>query len=329
MSSANLFERGSGFDRAALARRLRELAALGVYLGTSSWKYEGWLGQIYTRERYLTRGQFSQAKFAATCLAEYAETFPIVCGDFSFYQFPSESYWKKLFDSAPRDLLYAFKVPEDVTVKTFPRHARYGGRAGQQNPSFLDAALFEDAFLRLLEKWRRQVAVLIFEFGTFSGASYENGAGFLKDLDRFLGALPAGWRYAVEIRNPEYLGEDYFSCLRSHGVAHVFNAWTRMPELGRQIRMPGAFTADFTVCRALLRYGRNYEQAVKAFEPYDRIQDPNPAARQAMRELVARAAARQEPAFIFVNNRLEGNAPATIQAVVEESAAEDSQGAHS
>jgi uncharacterized protein YecE (DUF72 family) len=185
----------------------------------------------------------------------------------------------------------------------------------------LDAALFEDAFLSLLEPRRRQVAVLIFEFGTFSRASYENGAAFLKDLDRFLGALPAAWRYAVEIRNPEYLGEDYFACLREHGVAHVFNAWTRMPELHRQIRMPGAFTANFTVCRALLRYGRSYEEAVKRLEPYDRIQDPNPAARQAMREMIARAKTRGEPAFIFVNNRLEGNAPATIQAVVEESAA--------
>lgn len=322
MSSGALFDSGAGFDRARLARRLKELAARGIYLGTSSWKYEGWLGQIYTRERYLTRGQFSQARFAATCLAEYAETFPIVCGDFSFYQFPSEAYWKKLFESAPPELLYAFKVPEDVTVKVFPKHARYGARAGQANPSFLDAALFEDAFLRLLDRWRRQVAVLIFEFGTFSKSSYETGAAFFQDLDRFLGALPAGWRYAVEIRNPEYLGEHYFACLRRHGAAHVFNAWTRMPELHRQIQMPGAFTAGFTVCRARLRYGRSYEQAVKSFEPYDRIQDPNPAARQAMRQLIARATARQEPAFIFVNNRLEGNAPATIQAVVEESVAD-------
>ncbi len=322
MSSGSLFDSGAGFDRARLAQRLKELAARGIYLGTSSWKYEGWLGQIYTRERYLTRGQFSQARFAATCLAEYAETFPIVCGDFSFYQFPSEAYWKKLFDSGPPGLLYAFKVPEDVTVKVFPKHARYGARAGQANPSFLDAALFEDAFLGLLDRWRRQVAVLIFEFGTFSKSSYETGAAFFQDLDRFLGALPPGWRYAVEIRNPEYLGEDYFDCLRNHGAAHVFNAWTRMPELHRQIQMPGAFTAQFTVCRALLRYGRSYEQAVKSFEPYDRIQDPNPAARQAMRQLIARAMTRQEPAFIFVNNRLEGNAPATIQAVVEESAAD-------
>ncbi|MGC4050035.1 MAG: hypothetical protein QM757_11680 [Paludibaculum sp.] len=75
--------------RDRLAARLRTLAAEGVYFGTSSWKYPGWLGQIYTPERYFTRGRFSQKKFESECLTEYAEIFPAVCGDFSFYQFPS------------------------------------------------------------------------------------------------------------------------------------------------------------------------------------------------------------------------------------------------
>ena len=67
----------------------------------------------------------------------------------------------------------------------------------------------------------------------------------------------------------------------------------------------------------MLRYGRNYESAVKIFEPYEKIQDPNPAAREALRALIARAQERQQPAFVFVNNRLEGNAPETIRALVE------------
>jgi hypothetical protein len=41
---------------------------------------------------YLKRGKFSRKKFDETCLADYAETFPTVCGDFAFYQFPSEVY---------------------------------------------------------------------------------------------------------------------------------------------------------------------------------------------------------------------------------------------
>ena len=82
----------------------------------------------------------------------------------------------------------------------------------------------------------------------------------------------------VEIRNPEYLSPAYFDLLSAHNVAHVFNAWTRMPSLADQVQLPGAFTADFTVVRALLAKGRNYEQAVKTFEPYRVIQEPNESA---------------------------------------------------
>ena len=51
----------STFDRRALAERLTALAQQDIWIGTSSWKYEGWLGQIYSRDRYLTRGRFSKA----------------------------------------------------------------------------------------------------------------------------------------------------------------------------------------------------------------------------------------------------------------------------
>ena len=49
---------------AALARETGFLAReKNLYLGTSSWKYEGWLGQIYDEQRYLTRGKLSTKRF--------------------------------------------------------------------------------------------------------------------------------------------------------------------------------------------------------------------------------------------------------------------------
>ncbi len=317
MSSAPLFDERPPFDRERLAAKLSNLAARGVLIGASSWKYQGWMGQIYARERYLTRGGFSARRFEAECLAEYARTFPIVCGDFSFYQFPSAQYWRRLFGSAPAALRFGLKVPEEITAKVFPAHARYGPRAGLPNPSFLDAALLEEAFLKPLSAWRGQIGALIFEFGAFSRKSYREPREFVADLDRFLAALPEGFRYSVEVRNPEFLRSEYFQCLKSHGAAHVFNAWARMPELARQIRMPDAFTADFTVCRALLRHGRDYADAVELFSPYEEIKDPNPEGRQAIRDLVEWARDQRRAAFIFVNNRFEGNAPGTIEAIVE------------
>src|SRR3954467_3701575 len=111
---------------ARLAPRLRTLADQGVFFGTSSWKYPGWLGSIYSQDRYETRGAFSKKKFDEQCLAEYAETFPTVCGDLTFYQFPSPPFWAKLFGATPRTFTMAFKVPEEITVVRWPKHARYG-----------------------------------------------------------------------------------------------------------------------------------------------------------------------------------------------------------
>lgn len=306
----------SGFDRARLAASLRELARHDILIGTSSWKYEGWLGQIYTPEAYTVRGRFSKKRFEQNCIREYAEVFPAVCGDFSFYQFPAPDFWEKLFTTAPPHLQFAFKVPEEITCRTFPSHARYGPRAGMANDNFLNADMFDALFTDLLTPWRSRIPVLIFEFGTFPKRSYEAPDEFFADLNAFLARLPQGWRYSVEIRNQEFLLPGYFQTLRQHGVAHTFNAWTRMPPIHCQMDIPDAFTADFTVARALLRTGRSYENAVSTFSPYDQVQEVNPETRDSLRAMVELARQRRQAAYLFINNRLEGNAPVTIDAVV-------------
>jgi uncharacterized protein YecE (DUF72 family) len=312
----SLFEAdGSPPQAARLAPVLRRLAERGVCFGTSSWKYEGWLGSIYSPERYVTRKKFSRKKFEAECIREYSQIFPVAGGDFSFYQFPKAETWARVFDGTPPDFGFGLKVPEEVTVTRWPGHARYGKRAGLDNENFLNAALFEEAFLRALEPHRRQVAVVMFEFGTFAKKDFAEPGIFLARLEGFLAALPRGWRYAVEIRNANYLGPDYFGVLSRHNVAHVFNAWTRMPTVGEQIAMPDAFTADFTVVRALLPKGRTYEQAVAELQPYQEVKHPDAGTRDALRQIAERSLRKRCRAYVFVNNRLEGNAPTTIEAV--------------
>ena len=57
--------------------------------------------------------------------------------------------------------------------------------------------------------------------------------------------------------------------------------------------------------------------AVKTFEPYEMAREPNEPTRDALRSIARRSIERKVPAFLFVNNRLEGHAPTTIEAVVE------------
>jgi Protein of unknown function DUF72 len=162
MEQLSLFDDDRPTQAARLAPKLRALTEQSVFFGTSSWKYEGWVGSIYSPNRYTTRGKFSSRKFETECLAEYAETFSVVGGDFSFYQFPTRDYWRRLFDLTPASLRFGLKVPEEITVATWPSHARYGTRGGQSNVSFLDPGHFDRGFLQPLGPNRDRVATLIF-----------------------------------------------------------------------------------------------------------------------------------------------------------------------
>ena len=210
------------FPRDHFASVVAHLAAQQIFIGTSSWKYEGWLDLIYTKERYLTRGKFSSAKFEKTCLAEYSQTLKTVCLDAGFYQFPTAKWMDTIFAQVPDDFRLSIKVTEDLTIRKFPLLPRYGKRAGQNNEHFLDADLFISSFLGPLESRRSQIGTLIFEFSHFHPGDWERGREFVEALDVFLGRLPKGWHYAVEIRNESLLQPEYFEMLRRHGVAHTF-----------------------------------------------------------------------------------------------------------
>jgi len=303
-----------------LTRATQDLAqASHLYLGTSSWKYEGWLGQIYDEQRYLTRGKLSHKRFETECLEEYAEIFPSVCVDAGYYRFPSEKYLTNLCAQVPDDFRLSFKVTDEITVKKFPKLERFGDRAGSDNPNFLNARLLTDAFLGPLSAHRQKTGVLIFEFSTFHQTHFPRLRDFLTPLDTFLSKLPPNWQYAIEVRNANLLRPEYFDILRAHNVAHVFNSWTKMPPVAEQTQLPGAFTTDFYTARFLLRPGRAYQQAVDAFQPYAETKEKNEEARSAIKSLMHRSqtSPTPRPSYLFVNNRLEGNSPNTIAAALD------------
>ncbi len=310
------------FDREQIKVRAAELAAKGVYLGTSSWKYSGWRGMLYDDSRYVYRGKFAESRFEKNCLSEYAEVFKSVCVDAAYYTFPRREYLQGLADQVPDDFRFGLKVTDTVTIKKFPKLDRFGIKAGQVNPDFLNADLFATAFLKPCEDIRPKIGVLMFEFSRFWPSDYEHGRDFLADLDRFLGALPKGWPYALEMRNKQWLVPEYFACLARHGVTHVFNSWEAMPPVSEQLALSGSVTnPGMLTARFLLKPGRKYEDAVKSFQPYNETKEVNDEARQAIAQLIKLALAatggNMVRALIFINNRLEGNALNTIVAVLE------------
>jgi len=301
-----------------MKERLAGLAAQGVYVGTSSWKYRGWCGQLYESQRYEWRGKFTESRFKRNCLIEYAQLFKTVSVDAAYYTFPTAKYLEGMAEQVPDDFRFGLKVTDTITIKKFPNLDRFGPRAGKPNEHYLNAELFRQSFLEPCEAIRPKIGLLMFEFSRFWPTDYEHGRDFIADLDRFLGDLPRGWPYAVEIRNRPWLRPEYFECLSKHGVAHVFNSWDSMPSVTEQMALPGSRTnPGLVAARFLLKPGRKYEEAVAMFQPYDKVKEENPEARAAGRALIqeGKTAGPGRRTFVFVNNRLEGNALATIAAM--------------
>jgi uncharacterized protein YecE (DUF72 family) len=208
------------------------------------------------------------------------------------------------------------KVWNQLTAHTFSK-AQDKARAGQANPDFLNPDEFLEAVYQPYQRYFADHAgPFVFEFQAIGRSSGMSPERFAARLDEFFGALPREGRYAVEVRNEEFLTPMYFAVLREHGVAHVFNSWTRMPSIGEQLDLPGAVSGPFLVARALLQPGRTYDEAVDAFAPYDRIRDPSPPLRADLLRLIETAVRTRIPAYLLVNNRAEGSSPLTIAEVL-------------
>ena len=209
---------------------------------------------------------------------------------------------------------------EEVTVPVFPSGLRY--RKAGPNAHFLDASHFIEHVLPPYEDvFRDYTGPFIFEFQRVGIERDE----FLPRLDAFLSRLPPSYEYAVEVRTPAVLCERYRDILAAHGVAHVYNHWTSMPALLDQPqRLSLNFTAPFTLLRLLTARHMKHGDAVKVYEPYDRLVRPLPSMRADTIRLIRQAAIEQRRAYVLVNNRTEGHAPLTIQALVDELRSGDS-----
>ena len=116
-----------------------------VRFGTSTWTYEGWQGQVYKRT-------YAKSSFARECLGEFCQylykgqpLFRTVGNDATFYRPPTANQLKRYLSQIPEDFEMCCKVWEEITIPKYANHLRYGIRAGQENPNFLNAKAFVQA----------------------------------------------------------------------------------------------------------------------------------------------------------------------------------------
>jgi uncharacterized protein YecE (DUF72 family) len=312
--------RSAGAFAERLEREHAEAAAIAariprhVRFGTSSWSFPGWEGLVFSRKA-------SAASLARDGLFEYARhpLLTTVGIDRGFYAPIPREDLARYAQQLPPGFPCCAKAPESVTGAALsgPR-----GGARRANPEFLNPARFEEEMLApFRDAFSGHTGPFLLQFPPALPEGRGEPGEFARRLDRFLSLLPRAFSYAIELRDPALLTEEYARVLGRHGVAHVYNAATDMPMPAAQAERVPVAQAPFAVIRLLLRPGTRYQERREEFVPFDRIVDPNPEMRRQTVALIR--AAGERPVYVLVNNKAEGCAPATIRALAEELAGGD------
>lgn len=303
-----------------------------IHFGTSSWSFPGWTGIVW-------KGRHEGDDLARAGLAAYAQhpLLRTVCVDRSYYgplrAADVESYAKQLDQAAalapslPPFRLVS-KVWEEITTAVFPRHPRYGARAGERNPTFLDADRFLSEVLEPYLPHARHFGPLVFELTPMPRGAVDADEladrvdGFLSRIE-IAAASSASFQWAFELRNEELMTSRWSDVLRAHRAAHVFTFWTAMPSIRVQLARHGKLSAPFVIARLMLPPFMRYQDKKAEYAPFDRLVAPQPDMRDDVMALL-RAAEEQgcESAFVLANNKAEGSAPLTVKGLAERAARE-------
>jgi uncharacterized protein YecE (DUF72 family) len=306
-----------------------------VKMGTASDRYAGWLGQIYTEERYQGRiGQrtkvvgghtFTEEVLPVDSVAEYFEHFPILEIDFTFYRplkdksgKPTQNYqvlraYQQHLRAGDTLLL---KVPQVVTAPKLRRGNQY-----QDNPAYLNAEVFIHQFYEpALEILGPALAGFIFEQEYLTKQDRPPVTDMAVALDKFFLSIPRDNRYHLELRTDLYLREPVFEILEKHGVGHVLSHWTWLPPLRKQLAKAGGrfFNAGKqSVIRLLTPLGMRYDDSYIQAYPFDRLVEEmlQPEMILDTVDLMELSVKQGVMVNVIINNRAGGNAPLLAQRI--------------
>ena len=288
-------------EQLALACRLPPT----IRLGGMSWSYPGWAGSVYASPastRDLAR--HGLPAYAAHPLLRTVEI------DRAFYDPLTADAFAGYAAQVPDDFRFVVKAHEDCTIDRFPSHARYGARKGLTNARFLDGAYAAETVVPpIVEGLGAKLGVILWQFPPQDAGG---AAVFARRLGQFLGQLPRGPTYAVELRTAALLGPAYGDALAETGAIHCHNVWTAMPPPLQQARLLPAATRRPLMIRWLLRRGDPYESAQARFEPFDRLREEDAANRAEVAGLVSRAHRHGVSAFVTIDNKAEGCSPLSV-----------------
>ena len=293
-----------------------------LYMGTSSWNFPGWKDLVWDAE-------YDASALSRRGLAAYAQQ-PLlrtVGIDRSFYRPLTAAQFAEYAAQVPPGFRFVVKAPS-LVADALVRDKT--GRGIQPNAHFLNPALAMEHFVQpALDGLGDKLGALVFQLSPLPPAMLQPAHvdGVLTRLRSMLQSLPTLAQVApdgvvaVEVRNAELLTPALADVLREGGATYCLGLHPRLPRITEQLPLLRALWPGPLVCRWNLNHlhgALGYEEARALYRPFNALVDPDPALRSTLARVILGTTGAGFPAYVTVNNKAEGSAPLSVQALAQE-----------
>jgi uncharacterized protein YecE (DUF72 family) len=308
-----------------------------LFIGTTSDRYAGWMGQIYSREKYdgrITRRTtsvggktFTEEVLPVDSVVEYYDHFSVLEIDFTFYRplvdrkgapTPNLHVLRTYQQHLTENDRMILKVPQPVFAKKLRR-----GKLYVENPDYLNTELYIKGFYEPATKLLdTSLAGMIFEQEYQRKSESSTPENLASELDEFFSTIPKDCRYHVEIRTGRLLAQPLFDVLAKHGVGLVLSHWTWLPSLQSQFekaREANFKSNDSLIIRLLTPRGKTYTETYTAAFPFNTMVEGmlHPSTVQETVTIVRATLKDGKWVYLLINNRAGGNAPIIAGEIIE------------
>jgi uncharacterized protein YecE (DUF72 family) len=256
--------------------------AHAILIGTSGWSYPDWEGVYYP-----------PGMDPSDYLAHYADRFPIVEVDCTFYRLPTRRMVLRWQNQTSPGFRFALKVPQVIT----------------HQKQLKDCKADVEEFVAAIEPLGEKVACALLQMGYFNRTQFAALGDFLEVLEPFLASWPQGAvPLVLETRNPRWVGPELADVLRRHDTAMALTLQKWMPPPWEIMARIDASTGPLSYFRLI----GNREAVEKRTTTFDRIViDRSEELAECARSI--EKLARRGPVVVFTNNHYAGFAPETAR----------------
>jgi uncharacterized protein YecE (DUF72 family) len=253
-----------------------------LLVGTSSWSSSDWLGSFYPPN--LKPGQFIEA---------YARRFRAVEIDSTYYAIPAPQVVAGWRDKTPPGFVFAAKVPGVITHEKVLK----------------DCQSEFTTFLKSMELLGDRLGPLLLQFPYFNRNIFPSREPFEKRLRPFLQTLPKEFKFALELRNKNWLSWDFIELLREHSVAFALVAQAWMPRIDTLAKALDLVTSDF----AYVRFIGDRQDIEAKIQRWDKVIENKGTEMTVWINELKKIVGKGVKTYAFFNNHYAGFAPGSVK----------------